>query len=243
MLGGNEIMEASQEVSPRVKARIAGLFELLEALTSGFGMVVVPGMLIVVSDAAATLANVSAHEQLFRLSILAGLLGIGFHIAWSYLFYQLFKPVSESVSLLAVLFAAVAIALQGFSNILQAAPLVILQDGRALTALSPEQMNALAFVLLRLSGQAFNTYLAFFGVWCVLIGYLIAKSRFMPRIIGLLEALSGLCWIIFVWPPLAHYVSPYNQVVAGIGEISLMLWLLIMGVNAQKWKEQAAANA
>src|SRR5437016_6416885 len=119
MLGGNEIMEASQEASTRLKARIAGLFELLEALTSGFGMVVVPGMLIVVSDAAATLANVRAHEQLFRLSILAGLLGIGFPIAWSYLFYQLFKPVSESVSLLAVLFAAVAIALQGFSNILQ----------------------------------------------------------------------------------------------------------------------------
>ncbi len=236
-------MAAIQEVSPRVKARIAGLFELLEALTSGFGMVMVPGMLIVVSDAAATLANVRAHEQLFRLSILAGLLGIGFHIAWSYLFYQLFKPVSRSISLLAVLFAAVAIALQGFSNILQAAPLIILQEGQAPTALSPEQMNALAFILLRLSGRAFNTYLAFFGVWCVLIGYLIAKSRFMPRIIGLLEALSGLCWLTFVWPPLARYVSPYNQVVASIGEISLMLWLLIVGVNAQKWKEQAAANA
>ena len=236
-------MAAIQEVSPRVKARIAGLFELLEALTSGFGMVMVPGMLIVVSDAAATLANVRTHEQLFRLSILAGLLGIGFHIAWSYLFYQLFKPVSRSISLLAVLFAAVAIALQGFSNILQAAPLIILQEGQAPTALSPEQMNALAFILLRLSGRAFNTYLAFFGVWCVLIGYLIAKSRFMPRIIGLLEALSGLCWLTFVWPPLARYVSPYNQVVASIGEISLMLWLLIVGVNAQKWKEQAAANA
>ena len=157
-------MAAIQEVSPRMKARIAGLFELLEALTSGFGMVMVPGMLIVVSDAAATLANVRAHEQLFRLSILAGLLGIGFHIACSYLFYQLFKPVSKSISLLAVLFAAVAIALQGFSNILQAAPLIILQEGQAPTALSPEQMNALAFILLRLSGRAFNTYLAFFGV-------------------------------------------------------------------------------
>src|SRR5438477_1119273 len=222
-------MAAIQEVSPRMKARIAGLFELLEALTSGFGMVMVPGMLIVVSDAEATLANVRAHEQLFRLSILAALLGIGFHIAWSYLFYQLFKPVSRSISLLAVLFAAVAIALQGFSNILQAAPLIILQEGQAPTALSPEQMNALAFILLRLSGRAFNTYLAFFGVWCVLIGYLIAKSRFMPRII---EALSGLCWVTFVWPPLARYVSPYNQVVASIGETTLMLWLLIVGVNA-----------
>ena len=77
----------------------------------------------------------------------------------------------------------------------------------------------------------------------MLIGYLIAKSRFMPRIIGLLEALSGLCWVTFVWPPLARYLSPYNQIVASIGEISLMLWLLIVGVNAQKWKEQAAANA
>jgi hypothetical protein len=63
----------------------------------------------------------------------------------------------------------------------------------------------------------------------------------MPRILGLLEALAGLCWLTFLWPPLGHYLSPYNQIVAALGELSLMLWLLVMGVNAQLWKEQATA--
>jgi hypothetical protein len=78
--------------------------------------------------------------------------------------------------------------------------------------------------------------------WCVLIGYLIFRSTFMPRILGLLEGLAGLCWLTFIWPPLAHYVSPYNQILAGLGEISLMLWLLVMGVNVERWKEQASAG-
>ena len=89
--------------------------------------------------------------------------------------------------------------------------------------------------------KRFNTYLAFFGIWCVLIGYLIFKSTFMPQILGVLEALAGLCWLTFLWPPLAHYLSPYNQVLSAPGEISLMLWLLVKGVNVQRWNEQASS--
>src|SRR5436309_15979193 len=95
---------------------------------------------------------------------------------------------------------------------------------------------------LRFSARAFNTYLAFFGIWCVLIGYLIFRSTFMPRILGVLEAFAGLCWLTFLWLPLAHYLSPYNQALAGIGELSLTVWLLVMGVNEQRWKEQASAT-
>jgi hypothetical protein len=76
----------------------------------------------------------------------------------------------------------------------------------------------------------------------VLIGYLIFRSTFMPHLLGLLEGFAGLCWLTFIWPPLAHYVSPYNQILAGLGEISLMLWLLVMGVNVEGWKEQASAG-
>jgi hypothetical protein len=79
------------------------------------------------------------------------------------------------------------------------------------------------------------------GLWCVLIGYLIFRSTFMPRILGVLEAFAGLCWLTFLWPPFAHYLSPYNQTLAGLAEISLMLWPLAMRVNAKRWKEQASA--
>lgn len=95
--------------SPRLTARMAGLFELLEALTSGFGQVLIPRMLLVSGDAAATAANILAHELLFRLSLVAAVIAVACHIAWTLLFYQLFKPVDRSLSLLAAFFGLVAL--------------------------------------------------------------------------------------------------------------------------------------
>jgi hypothetical protein len=222
-------------------ARLTGLFALLEALTSGFGQVIIPRMLVVPGNAAATAANLLAHAPLFRLSILAALLGVACHVVWTYLIYELLKPVNAKLALVSVLFGLVAIAVQGFSAALQATPLVALQTGPALAAFNPEQLKTLAFVFLGLNARVFDAYLVFFGFWCVLVGYLIFRATFMPRILGLLEGLAGVCWLTFIWPPLAHYISPYNQILAGLGEIALMLWLLVMGVNAERWQAQAGA--
>jgi hypothetical protein len=229
--------------SPRSLARMAGVFDFLEGLTSGFGQVIVPGMLVVAGNAAATAANILAHGPLFRLSILAALIGVACHTAWIFLFYELFKPVNRSMSLLAAFFGLVAVAIQAFSSVFQAAPLIVMDAGQSFSSFNVEQLQALSLMFLRFSARAFNIYLAFFGIWCVLIGYLIFRSTFMPRILGVLEALAGLCWLTFLWPPFGHYLSPYNQVIAAAGELSLMLWLLIMGVNAQKWNEQARRSA
>src|SRR5438552_16277303 len=99
----------SAKATPRLKARIAGLFELLEGLTSGFGQVIIPGMLVVSGSAAATAANILAHGSLFRFSILAALIGVVCHIAWVFLFYELFKAVNSSLSLLVAFVGLVAI--------------------------------------------------------------------------------------------------------------------------------------
>src|SRR6266480_2823810 len=232
--------QPNTETSPRLKARMAGVFELLEALTSGFGQVIVPGMLVVSGNAAATAANILAHGSLFRLSILAALIGLVCHIVWLFLFYELFKPVNRSLSLLAAFVGLVAIAIQACSGLCQLAPLIIMEGGQSFSAFNVDQLQALTLMSLRFSARAFNTYLAFFGIWCVLMGYLIFRSTFMPRIIGVLEAFAGLCWLTFLWPPLGHYLSPYNQVLSAPGELSLMLWLLVMGVNSQRWNEQAS---
>ena len=233
----------SAKATPRLKARIAGLFELLEGLTSGFGQVIVPGMLVVSGNAAATAANILAHGSLFRLSVLAALVGVACHIAWTFLFYELFKPVNRSLSLLAAFVGLVGIAIQACSSVFQLAPLIIMDGGQSFSAFNVDQLQALTLMFLRFSARTFNTYLAFFGIWCVLIGYLIFKSTFMPRIIGVLEAFAGLCWLTFLWPPFGHYLSPYNQVLSAPGEISLMLWLLVMGVNNERWNEQASSAA
>jgi uncharacterized protein DUF4386 len=238
---GGTMTEQITHASPRLLARVAGAFDLLEALTSGFGQIIVPIVLVVFGDAATTAANILAHEQLFRLALLAGLVGVASHIVWTFLFYQLFKPVSRSLSLLAAFVSLVAIATQAFSSVFQLAPLVILQGGASLGAFDVQQGQALALLFLQLFAQAFYVYLALFGLWCVLIGYLIFRSTFLPRVLGVLEALAGVCWLTFLWPPLARSLSPYNQAVAGVAEIALMLWLIVMGVNAQRWTEQASS--
>src|SRR5205809_4219952 len=171
--------ERISQASPRLMARLAGGFELLEGVTSGFGQVIVPGMLVVSGNAAATAANILAHESLFRFSILAALIGVTCHIAWIFLFYDLFKVVNRNLSLLAAFVGLVAIAIQACSILFQVSPLIIMEAGQSLSAFNVDQLQALILMFLRFSARGFNTYLAFFGIWCVLIGYLIFRSTFM----------------------------------------------------------------
>src|SRR5437879_9507591 len=118
------------------------------------------------------------------------------HLIWAVLFYGLFKPVNRSVSLLAVFVMLLGCAMWALSSLFHLAPLLVLQGKSSLSAFAPEQLQALALMLLRLNAQTYDIGLVFFGFWCVLIGYLIFRSTFLPRIIGALEVLAGLAYQI-----------------------------------------------
>ncbi|HEY7093426.1 MAG TPA: DUF4386 domain-containing protein, partial [Ktedonobacterales bacterium] len=122
----------------------------------------------------------------------------------------------------------------------QLTPLLALDGGSSLGALTPGQAQTLALVSLNLHAQAFNIYLIFFGFWLILTGYLILRSTFFPRVIGALLVLDGLGWATFLWPPLAISLYSVISIVAALAEIPLVLWLLVVGVNVQRWKEQAS---
>ena len=94
---------------------------------------------------------------------------------------------------------------------------------------------------LRWNPQGVDIPVVFDGFSCVLIGYLIFRSSFLPRILGVLMAVGGLGWLTFLSPPLAKHLSPYNLALGLLGQESVMLWLLVMGVNVQGWNEQASA--
>jgi len=234
------MMERIAETSPRFKAKMAGVFYLLTILTGGFALFV-GGRLVVSGDAAATAANILAREPLFRLGFAADLIMAACYIAVTALFYELFKPVNRSLSLLAAFFSLVGCAIQAFSSLFDLAPLVVLGGAQYLSVFKAEQLQVLALMFLKLSGQAFNISLVFFGFYCFLIGYLIFRSIFLPRILGVLMAFAGLGWLTFLSPPLANYLSPYILAPGALGEGSLTLWLLVIGVNSQRWKEQASA--
>jgi hypothetical protein len=235
------MMERIAEASPRFKARLAGVFQLSEALTATFGEVIVLGKLVVSGNAATTAANILGHERLFWLGFASSLIGVAFHIAWALLMYELLKPVNRSLSLLAAFVILVGCAIQAFTSLLYLAPLLILQGGSSLSAFTAQQLQALALIFLKLNSSAFDIYIVFFGFWCVLTGYLIFRSTFLPRVLGVLVAISGLGWVTYLSPPLAHHLFPFIAAASALGEIPLELWLIVMGVNAQRWKEQASA--
>jgi hypothetical protein len=230
------------EMSPRCKARIAGVFYLLTILTRMFVEISVRNRLVVSADAAATATNILAHEPLWRWGFAADIIAFASYIALTALLYELFKPVNRSLSLVAAFFSLVACGVQAISSLFHLAPLVLLGGAPYLSAFTVEQLQALALVFLRLRAAAYhNIGLVFFGLYCLLVGILILRSIFMPRILGVLMVLAGLSYVLLLSPPLARSLQPYILVFPGVGQISLCLWLLVMGVNVPRWKEQASA--
>jgi hypothetical protein len=109
-----------------------------------------------------------------------------------------------------------------------------------LAELTPAQLHALAYSFIKLNSANNNTNLVFFGLWCALSGYLIARSNFLPRILGWLLMLDGIGWMLFVVPPIVNYLFPVIAVFSGLAELPLP-WFFIFGFNAQRWEEQTRA--
>lgn len=233
------MMERTAETSPRPLARKAGLCQLLAAITTTFGMVIVPSKLLVSGNAAATAANILGRGQLFWWGFGSSVGGVLFHLAWAVLLRDLLKQVQRRVSFLAAFVMLVGCSMLALASVLYLGPLLILKSGPSLSAFTVEQLNALALVLIRLNSYVFDVFSVFFGVWLVLIGFLVLKSTFLPRIIGVLVAIAGFGWMVYLYPPLAVRLFPVIAAASAIGEIPLELWLIVMAVNEQKWKQQA----
>jgi len=198
---------------------------------------------IVSNSPAATATNIHGNELLFRIGFAADNVSFAAYLVLTALLYQLFRPVNKSISLIAVYFSLVACVVQAFSSLFHLAPLVLQAGTPYLRAFSAEQLQALALLFLKLRAMSYhNIGLVFFGFYCLLIGYLVLKSRFLPRVIGVLMMLGGLSYAAFLFPPLDSTLQPYILVFPTVGQISLTLWLLFAGVNAERWNQQAKAS-
>lgn len=234
------MMYRVKEASPRLRSRIAGAFYLLMILAGGLALFARRG-LIVSGDAAATATNILAHEPSFLLSFTAEILVVAFYLVVTALFYELFKPVNRSISLLAAFFGLAGCIIQAGACTFYLAPLVVLGDAPYLNVFKTEQLQALAYMFLKLYSQTYGIDLVFFGFFDLLIGHLIFKSTFLPRIIGVLMMIAGLGGLTFLSPPFGAKYLPYI-VATSIGEFVLTLWLIVKGVNVRRWEEQAGAG-
>jgi Domain of unknown function (DUF4386) len=235
--------EQIPSVSPRLQARIAGFMYLIIIVVGGFGFLS-GSTLIVRGDAAATAGNLLASEQLWRLGFAALLVMLACDVGVAVIFYVLFKPVNRTLALMGFAFGLVMAAILGVNILARVAPLLLLRDVTASAAFGTDQMQALAFLSVKLFELGFNVALVFFGIDCVVIGWLIFRSTFLPRILGVLLAVAGLCYLTnsfvdFLFPALA--LPFYVLLPSFVAELALCLWLIVIGVNAEKWKEQASA--
>jgi hypothetical protein len=234
------------KAKPRVMARLAGALYGISAMPAGFSVFVLQ-KLVVRGDPAATATNILGSETLFRLGFVADLVGIMFVVGSLLFLYELLKPVGRSLALLMVFFCLIGSSIQAINSLQDLTALLLLKGGSITTALTTAQSQALAFVFLRMHALTYDLAMAFFGVFAILIGCLVLKSTFVPRVFGVLMAIDGLGYITFSFatflsPPFAARLYPYvPMATALLGEASLMLWLLVRGVNAQRWVEQASA--
>jgi uncharacterized protein DUF4386 len=233
------------EASPRLKARIAGGLYLSGVANLFAGVVL--GSLVVNGDAVATAHNILAHETLYRLAFAADLITVPCYIAVSALFYNLFKPVNRSLSLIAAFFGLSGSTMWALNDFFFLAPLVVLGGAHSVTAVKVDQLQALALAFLNLHAQGSNIVMVAFGFHVILIGYLIFRSTFLPRILGVWLVIAGLCYLAnsfanFLAPEFAAHLSPYI-LIPGMVEIVLALWLLMKGVNVERWEKRDRESA
>jgi len=235
------MMGRISETSPRLKARITGVFYLLTMLTGIFAQGFVSGRLVVDGDATATATNILTHKSLFQLGFAVYLIEMACQVAITALFYDLLKPAGRSVSLVAAFLGLAGCVIKTVSRLFYVAPLFILGGAHYLSAFNSEQLQALALLFLKVNDHGAGIALVFFGFYALLTGYLIIRSTFLPRILGVLSVLGGLGWLTFLYPPLGYRLFPYVAAFGLLGATALVLWLLVFGVNEKRWEEQASA--
>jgi hypothetical protein len=226
------------EISPLSQARMAGIFAWIST-TEGFALLV-RSRLVVDRDATATAHNILAHELLYRSAIVGDVIAYVVSILYTLLLYNLFRPVSRRISLVAAVLSLVGLSIHLCICVFLLAPLVVLGGAQSLN-----QSQALALTFLNMHDDGYAVGMVLFGFYNILIGYLIFRSTFLPRILGVLLAISGLCYQIdnfagFLWPAFQAHLEPYI-LLPGVAELLLALWLVVMGVNEQRWKEQASS--
>lgn len=229
---------------PRLLARMAGGFYLAITVSAVFAYLYVRARFVHIDNMAQTAADIVAHEQLYRMGFSSALVTVLCNPPMGFLLSELLKVVNRRVALMALVFITVSTTLEAVNLFNYMAPLFTFTLPEYRAAFSPAQLQALARGSIRLWGYGFSLSLAFFGVFCALVGWLVLRSKFLPAVIGVLMMIAGVKYEIDVFSQfLALPDIPYldSLQITLIGEMSLALWLTAFGVNAAKWQAQAAA--
>jgi len=232
--------------STRDPGRVAGLYYLLLIAIGPLFLIYIPGKLYVKGNAAATVANIAGHERLFRLGILAELVGGIVLIFLVLAFYRLFRSVDTHLAVLVIILGGIMPAVIYFVNVAyELGALMFAQGADYLSALDKPQRDALAMMLLRLHNFQIDASLVLAGAWLFPLAMLVYRSRFLPRVLGVWLGIGGCGWLIL--GSAAILAPQYQNKLFGIfqpaffGEIALTLWLVIKGARPPAQPENPCA--
>jgi hypothetical protein len=228
------------DASPQRYARIGGVLYLIIIVAGMAGQLFIRDPLVVSGDAASTARNIIASRSLWRIGIAGDLVMHLCDVGLMLVFYVLLRPVSRNLALLAVLFNLVQTGMLVANKTNLLLPLFLLGDASYLKAFTPEQVQALAYISLRTHDYGFGFGLVFFGAECLVLGYLIFQSGYLPKALGVLMQLAGVCYLtnsfaLVLYPPLASRLFPAVLLPPLVAEVSMALWLLLKGVNLPRW--------
>ena len=227
-------------------ARVTGLLILLMAVIAPFGMLYIPATLIVPGDATTTANHMLAAEGLFRLGMVSDSVVFLIEIVLCVLLYGLLKPVNQTLSLVAAFARLAMTVMQGINLLNYLFVLLLLSGAGYLTVFAPDQLHALVLLFLNAHEAVVLIWGVAFGLHLLVLGYLVYRSGYLPRIVGGLLIIAALCYFT---QSFGNMLLPQSKALfASVGlfstvEIALPLWLLIKGVNVEQWKKRALAAA
>lgn len=228
------------DVSPVATARTAGVLYLVIIVCGIFSEVFVRSALVVRGDADATAAAISAADGLYRLGFAADLVVFLCDVAVAILLYVLLRPVDRTLAGTAAGFQLVGTAIYGVNLLNSFTVLLIIDGGGYLAVFAPDQLNALALLFLDIHKHGYDLGLVFFGLHCLVMGYLLYASGYFPRLLGVLMVLAGAGYLVgsftlFLFPESTGAVAPVYAAPL-VGELALCAWLLVKGVRLDRWQ-------
>lgn len=234
---------AISETSPTARGRIlAGLY-LFVVVCGIAGQAVIADRLVVPTDAVKTAANIVANKSLYRLAYTIFMLEMVAQIVAVAMFYDLLKPVDRSLARITTIIGITGAGIKTLARLFYYAPLILLSGAPYLAAIEPTQLATLALLSIKINNQGAAIALVFFGFEALLRGWLIYRSEFLPRFLGVLSMAGGLGWLTYLWPPLGSQAFMAVALFAIIGVMATSGWLFIRGVDDAKWREREALAA
>jgi hypothetical protein len=229
------------EASPQLYARTGGVLYLLNILFGLFGEMVVRGRLIVPGDAVRTATRISSSGPLWRAGLATEFLALICAVGIAMVYYFLLRPVSKELNLLATFLRLVSITIQAVAVMNLVAALFPLGTAASLHAFTPEQLYALTGMAIRAHGYGFGVALLVLGFCFLIHGRLIFRSGFLPATLGILIQIAGVCYLtnsfaLLLAPAVAGVLFPAILLPAFVAEFSLCVWLIVKGVDVEKWK-------